>query len=391
MFEMDMHIDQVARIKVIGVGGGGNNAINRMIEDGVQGVEFIAVNTDAQALNLSKADIKMQIGMALTRGLGAGANPEVGRKAVEESRRQLEEVLTGADMVFVTAGMGGGTGTGAAPAIAQMAKKLGSLTIGVVTRPFSFEGKKRAVHAEKGIEAMKEAVDTLIIVPNDRLLQIVDKKTPMVEAFREVDNVLRQGVQGISDLIAVPGLINLDFADVKTIMSNQGTALMGIGVAKGEDRAIEAAKKAISSPLLETSIDGAQGVIMNITGSSSLSLFEVQEAADIVASTTDQDLNMIFGSIINESLADEIMITVIATGFDNNKESSFTDLREETSETQSSSRLNDDRIGRQERVDDPSWDWQQQVVRVKESNPTPLSEESLDTPSFMRNRNKRYR
>jgi cell division protein FtsZ len=316
MFEVDMNIDQVAKIKVIGVGGGGNNAINRMIEDGVQGVEFIAVNTDGQALNLSKAEIKMQIGTALTRGLGAGANPEIGKRAVEESKRQLEEILKGADMVFVTAGMGGGTGTGAAPAIAEMAKKLGSLTIGVVTRPFSFEGKKRALHAEKGIEAMKEAVDTLIIVPNDRLLQIVDKRTPMVEAFREVDNVLRQGVQGISDLIVVPGLINLDFADVKTIMSNQGTALMGIGVAKGEDRAVEAAKKAISSPLLETSIDGAQGVIMNITGSSNLSLFEVQEAATIVASTTDQELNMIFGSIINESLEDEIMITVIATGFD---------------------------------------------------------------------------
>jgi cell division protein FtsZ len=391
MFEMDMNIDQVARIKVIGVGGGGNNAVNRMIEDGVQGVEFIAVNTDAQALNLSRAEIKLQIGTVLTRGLGAGANPEIGRKAVEESKRQLEEILTGADMVFVTAGMGGGTGTGAAPAIAQIAKKLGSLTIGVVTRPFSFEGKKRAVNAEKGIEAMKEAVDTLIIVPNDRLLQIVDKKTPMVEAFREADNVVRQGVQGISDLIAVPGLINLDFADVKTIMSNQGTALMGIGVAKGEDRAIEAAKKAISSPLLETSIDGAKGVLMNITGSSNLSLFEVQEAADIVASTTDQELNMIFGSIINESLTDEIMITVIATGFDD-KENPSTNTSEETIETQSSSRLNDDRTIRKEHVNDLSWDWQQQVENVNErSQQSPQLEESLDTPTFLRNRNKRYK
>jgi cell division protein FtsZ len=391
MFEMDMNIDQVARIKVIGVGGGGNNAVNRMIEDGVQGVEFIAVNTDAQALNLSRAEIKMQIGTVLTRGLGAGANPEIGRKAVEESKKQLEEILTGADMVFVTAGMGGGTGTGAAPAIAQIAKKLGSLTIGVVTRPFSFEGRKRAGNAEKGIEAMKEAVDTLIIVPNDRLLQIVDKKTPMVEAFREADNVVRQGVQGISDLIAVPGLINLDFADVKTIMSNQGTALMGIGVAKGEDRAIEAAKKAISSPLLETSIDGAQGVLMNITGSSNLSLFEVQEAADIVASTTDQELNMIFGSIINESLTDEIMITVIATGFDD-KESPSTNTSEETLETQPSSRLNEDRTIGQEHVNVHSWDWQQQVESVKErSQQSPQSEESLDTPTFLRNRNKRYR
>jgi cell division protein FtsZ len=391
MFDMDMNIDQVARIKVIGVGGGGNNAVNRMIEDGVQGVEFIAVNTDAQALNLSRAEIKMQIGTVLTRGLGAGANPEIGRKAVEESKKQLEEILTGADMVFVTAGMGGGTGTGAAPAIAQIAKKLGSLTIGVVTRPFSFEGRKRAVNAEKGIEAMKEAVDTLIIVPNDRLLQIVDKKTPMVEAFREADNVVRQGVQGISDLIAVPGLINLDFADVKTIMSNQGTALMGIGVAKGEDRAIEAAKKAISSPLLETSIDGAQGVLMNITGSSNLSLFEVQEAADIVASTTDQELNMIFGSIINESLTDEIMITVIATGFDD-KESPSTNTSEETNETQPSSRLNDDRTIRQEHMNDLSRDGQKQVESVKErSQQSPQSEDSLDTPTFLRNRNRRYK
>jgi cell division protein FtsZ len=377
MFEMDMNIDQVARIKVVGVGGGGNNAVNRMIEDGVQGVEFIAVNTDAQALNLSKAEIKMQIGTNLTRGLGAGANPEIGRKAVEESQKQLEEVLKGADMVFVTAGMGGGTGTGAAPAIAQIAKKLGSLTIGVVTLPFSFEGKKRAVNAEKGIELMKEAVDTLIIVPNDRLLQIVDKKTPMVQAFREADNVIRQGVQGISDLIAVPGLINLDFADVKTIMSNQGTALMGIGVAKGEDRAIEAAKKAISSPLLETSIDGAQGVLMNITGSRNISLFEVQEAADIVASNTDQELNMIFGSIINESLADEIMITVIATGFDR-KESPSTNTSEEMLETEPTE---------QEPAYGLTWDWQHQEEKVQQKNqPTPHTEESLDTPAFLRKR-----
>lgn len=315
MWDFEMDIDQVARIKVIGVGGGGNNAVNRMIEDGVQGVEFIAVNTDAQALKLSKAEIKMQIGATLTRGLGAGANPEVGRNAVEESRKQIQEVLKGADMVFVTAGMGGGTGTGAAPAIAQISRELGALTIGVVTRPFGFEGRKRATNAAAGIDLMREAVDTLIIVPNDKLLQIVDKKTPMIQAFREADNVLRQGVQGISDLIAVPGLINLDFADVKTIMSNQGTALMGIGMAKGKDRAVEAAKKAISSPLLETSIDGAQGVLMNITGGSNLSLYEVQEAADIVSSAADKELNMIFGSIINEDLKDEIMITVIATGF----------------------------------------------------------------------------
>lgn len=393
-----MNVDQIARIKVIGVGGGGNNAVNRMIEDGVQGVEFIAVNTDAQALNLSKAEVKMQIGTVLTRGLGAGANPEVGRKAVEESKKQIEEVLKGADMVFVTSGMGGGTGTGAAPAIAQIARNLGALTIGVVTRPFGFEGRKRALNAENGIELMKEAVDTLIIVPNDRLLQIVDKKTPMVEAFREADNVLRQGVQGISDLIAVPGLINLDFADVKTIMSNQGTALMGIGVAKGEDRAAEAAKKAISSPLLETSIDGARGVLMNITGGSNLSLFEVQEAADIVASTTDQELNMIFGSIINENLKDEIMITVIATGFDDQESlsSNSAPSREELLEAQSRVRPSRDRTGRQESVHDFARQWQPQEEPVytygqQRQEIENRVEESLDIPTFLRNRNKRFK
>ncbi|GLC87547.1 cell division protein FtsZ [Lysinibacillus piscis] len=315
MLEFDTSIDQLAVIKVIGVGGGGNNAVNRMIEHGVQGVDFIAVNTDAQALNLSKAEIKLQIGAKLTRGLGAGANPEVGKKAAEESREQLEEVLRGADMVFVTAGMGGGTGTGAAPVIAQIARDLGALTVGVVTRPFTFEGRKRQTQAIGGIGGMKEAVDTLIVIPNDKLLQIVDKSTPMLEAFREADNVLRQGVQGISDLIATPGLINLDFADVKTIMSNKGSALMGIGIATGENRAAEAAKKAISSPLLESSIDGAKGVLMNITGGANLSLFEVQEAADIVASASDEEVNMIFGSVINENLKDEIIVTVIATGF----------------------------------------------------------------------------
>lgn len=320
MLEFETNIDQFATIKVIGVGGGGNNAVNRMIEDGVQGVEFIAVNTDAQALNMSKAEVTMQIGGTLTRGLGAGANPEIGRKAVEESRQQISDALQGADMVFVTAGMGGGTGTGAAPAIAHIARELGALTIGVVTRPFTFEGRKRAQNAAAGIEEMKKAVNTLIIIPNERLLEIVDKKTPMIEAFREADNVLRQGVQGISDLIAVPGLINLDFADVKTIMSNEGTALMGIGVATGEDRAAEAAKKAISSPLLETSINGAKGVLMNITGGMNLSLYEVQEAADIVAAATDDQLNMIFGSVINENLNEEIMVTVIATGFDHDEE-----------------------------------------------------------------------
>ena len=279
-------------------------------------VEFIAINTDGQALNLSKAESKIQIGEKLTRGLGAGANPEIGKKAAEESREQIEDAIQGADMVFVTAGMGGGTGTGAAPVVAKIAKEMGALTVGVVTRPFGFEGRKRSTQAAAGVESMKAAVDTLIVIPNDRLLDIVDKSTPMMEAFKEADNVLRQGVQGISDLIAVSGEVNLDFADVKTIMSNQGSALMGIGVSSGENRAVEAAKKAISSPLLETSIVGAQGVLMNITGGESLSLFEAQEAADIVQDAADEDVNMIFGTVINPELQDEIVVTVIATGFE---------------------------------------------------------------------------
>ncbi|MEH6905955.1 cell division protein FtsZ [Neobacillus drentensis] len=394
MWDFDMNIDQVARIKVIGVGGGGNNAVNRMIEGGVQGVEFIAVNTDAQALNLSKAEIKMQIGAQLTRGLGAGANPEVGRKAVEESRRQLEDVLKGADMVFVTAGMGGGTGTGAAPAIAEISRAIGALTIGVVTRPFGFEGRKRAQNAANGIELMSDAVDTLIIVPNDRLLQIVDKRTPMIEAFREADNVLRQGVQGISDLIAVPGLINLDFADVKTIMSNQGTALMGIGVAKGEGRAVEAAKKAISSPLLETSIDGAQGILMNITGGKDLSLYEVQEAADLVASAADKELNMIFGSIINENFKNEIMITVIATGFE---ERQTRPIKSSTQHSKERTQIQSQPRHEQPRHEQPRHE-QPRYEQVRHEEPEydkgsygQEQEESLDIPTFLRNRNKRNR
>ncbi|WP_100330830.1 cell division protein FtsZ [Bacillus xiapuensis] len=381
MLEFDTNLDSLATIKVIGVGGGGNNAVNRMIEHGVQGVEFIAVNTDAQALNLSKAEIKMQIGSKLTRGLGAGANPEVGKKAAEESKEQIEEALRGADMVFVTAGMGGGTGTGAAPVIAQIAKDLGSLTVGVVTRPFTFEGRKRATQAAGGIESMKAAVDTLIVIPNDRLLEIVDKSTPMLEAFREADNVLRQGVQGISDLIATPGLINLDFADVKTIMSNKGSALMGIGVASGENRAAEAAKKAISSPLLETSIDGAQGVIMNITGGTNLSLYEVQEAADIVASASDQEVNMIFGSVINDNLKDEIVVTVIATGF---KESVLQQTKPSRPgfgqmKQQAPSSMPKREVKREETM-------QQDMQSRQPSQPI---EDTLDIPTFLRNRNRR--
>ncbi|MEW8986205.1 MAG: cell division protein FtsZ [Bacillus sp. (in: firmicutes)] len=378
MLEFDTNLDQLATIKVIGVGGGGNNAVNRMIEHGVQGVDFIAVNTDAQALNLSKAEIKMQIGGKLTRGLGAGANPEVGKKAAEESREQIEEALKGADMVFVTAGMGGGTGTGAAPVIAQIARELGALTVGVVTRPFTFEGKKRASQAAGGISAMKEAVDTLIVIPNDRLLEIVDKSTPMLEAFREADNVLRQGVQGISDLIAVPGLINLDFADVKTIMSSKGSALMGIGVASGENRATEAAKKAISSPLLETSIDGAQGVLMNITGGTNLSLYEVQEAADIVATASDQEVNMIFGSVINENLKDEIVVTVIATGF--NEEVIQPKM---TRPAFGGVKPGLNSIKREPKREET----QTEAPRPVQTQQT--TEDTLDIPTFLRNRNRR--
>ena len=393
MLEFDTSLDQLAVIKVIGVGGGGNNAVNRMIEHGVKGVEFIAVNTDAQALNLSRSEVKLQIGAKLTRGLGAGANPEVGKKAAEESKEQIEEALRGADMVFVTAGMGGGTGTGAAPVIAQIAREIGALTVGVVTRPFTFEGRKRQTQAIGGIGSMKEAVDTLIVIPNDRLLEIVDKNTPMLEAFREADNVLRQGVQGISDLIAVPGLINLDFADVKTIMSNKGSALMGIGISSGENRAAEAAKKAISSPLLETSIDGAKGVLMNITGGSNLSLFEVQEAADIVASASDEDVNMIFGSVINDNLKDEIIVTVIATGFSEDQNSTrvtrsggFGASRSQQAappQQQQQQPLRETRESRREEA--PSY--QQETPRREQQ--TSQHEDTLDIPTFLRNRQKR--
>ena len=309
-------MDGTATIKVIGVGGAGNNAINRMIESGIKGVEFIAINTDRQALQLSKASSKIQIGEKLTRGLGAGANPEIGMQAAEESKAEIAEILRGADMVFVTAGMGGGTGTGAAPIVAAAAKELGILTIGVVTKPFTFEGKKRLSQAERGIESLKAKVDTLVVIPNDKLLQIIDRKTSILEAFKMADDVLRQGVQGISDLIAVPGLINLDFADVKTIMLNTGMAHMGIGRASGENRAEDAAKQAIQSPLLETSIEGARGVIINITGSSNLGLHEVNTAAELIQRSVDSEANIIFGSVVDEEMGDDISITVIATGFE---------------------------------------------------------------------------
>ncbi|WP_127579642.1 cell division protein FtsZ [Paenibacillus koleovorans] len=368
MFEFDMDTDQLAKIKVIGVGGGGSNAVNRMIEFGVKGVDFITANTDAQALNAAKSTQKLQLGDKLTRGLGAGANPEVGKKAAEESRQQIIDALKGTDMVFVTAGMGGGTGTGAAPVIAEIAKECGALTVGVVTRPFTFEGRKRAGQADAGIQALKEKVDTLIVIPNDRLLEIIDKKTPMLEAFSHADNILRQGVKGISDLIAVPGLINLDFADVKTIMTERGSALMGIGTAKGENRAAEAAKMAIMSPLLETSIDGARGVLMNITGGVNLSLYEVNEAADIVFSASDPEVNMIFGAGIDENLTDEIVVTVIATGFEHRAAAPIQQTRRPSG------------VSHQEPAE-------------KYANPlkpfgAPPSGDQLDIPTFLRNRGK---
>jgi cell division protein FtsZ len=316
MLEFEMDINQYAQIKVVGVGGGGSNAVNRMIESGLKGVEFIAINTDAQALYSSKADNKIQIGTKITRGLGAGANPEVGLKAAEESRNDIVAAIKGADMVFVTAGMGGGTGTGAAPLVAEVAKELGVLTVGVVTKPFIFEGRKRYAQAENGITNIRSKVDTLIVIPNEKLLQVVDKNTSINDAFRIADDVLRQGVQGISDLIAVPGLINLDFADVKTIMEDTGAALMGIGIASGENRASVAARTAISSPLLETSIEGAKGVLLNITGGSGLGLFEVNEAAEIIAQAADPEANIIFGAVIDENMGDDVRVTVIATGFD---------------------------------------------------------------------------
>ena len=314
-FEFDTNLDG-AVIKVIGVGGAGNNAVNRMISEGVQGVEFIVANTDTQALRNSEAETKIQLGPKLTKGLGAGSLPEIGLKAAEESEEQIREALVGADLIFVTAGMGGGTGTGAAPVVARIAKELGALTVGVVTRPFSFEGPKRGRYAAEGVAQMKANVDTLVTISNNRLLEIVDKKTPMLEAFREADNVLRQGVQGISDLITAPGYVNLDFADVKTVMKDQGSALMGIGVASGENRTAEATKKAISSPLLEVSIDGAEQILLNITGGSDLTLFEAQDASDIVAAASTSEVNIIFGTSINENLGDEVIVTVIATGID---------------------------------------------------------------------------
>lgn len=351
MIEIDLEAERFAVIKVVGVGGGGTNAVNRMIDAGLRGVDFIAINTDAQALTRSNALKKIQIGENLTKGLGAGANPEIGERAAEESRDLVMECLKGADMVFITAGMGGGTGTGASPIVAEVAKQLGSLTVAVVTKPFGFEGRRRMAVAEQGLANLKEKVDTLITIPNDRLLKVVERRTSIVNAFRIADDVLRQGVQGISDLIAVPGLINLDFADVRTIMADTGSALMGIGVASGESRAQEAAKQAISSPLLEASIEGAKGVLLNITGGADLGLFEVNEAAEIVASAADPDANIIFGAVIDESIKDEMRVTVIATGFDQS------------------------RTGRQ-----------RDRVAIEDLDIKPFTSEDLDIPAFLRRR-----
>ena len=360
--EMDNKmLDGTATIKVIGVGGAGNNAVNRMVESGIRGVDFISVNTDRQALQLSKAGTKIQIGEKITRGLGAGANPDIGAQSAEESKSEIAESLRGADMVFVTAGMGGGTGTGAAPIVAATAKEMGILTIGVVTKPFTFEGKKRLSQAERGIESLKTKVDTLVVIPNDKLLQIIDRKTSIVEAFKMADDVLRQGVQGISDLIAVPGLVNLDFADVKTIMLNTGMAHMGIGRASGENRAEDAAKQAIQSPLLETSIEGARGVIINITGGNDLGLHEVNTAAELVQRSVDPEANIIFGAVIDETLEDEIVITVIATGFE--KEQPLTSIGVEN-------------------IVNKAWD--KKISSIPTSNESNNGSNDLDIPSFLK-------
>ncbi len=367
-----------ARIKVIGVGGGGCNAVNRMIDEGMQGIEFITVNTDAQALVMSKAHTKVRIGDKTSRGLGAGGNPEVGKKSAEESSEELYEALKGSDMVFVTSGLGGGTGTGAAPIVAQIAKEVGALTIGVVTRPFTFEGAKRSQNAEQGIARLKEHADTLIVIPNDRLLQIVDKKATLQESFRAADDVLRQGIQGISELITIPGLINLDFADVRAIMSEGGAALMAVGTASGEDRAAKAAELAISSQLLDITIDGARGILFNVTGGPSLTLFEVNQAAAIIKETAHPDVNLIFGAVIDPNMGDDIRITVIATGFDR--------AGVRPSLERVSSRLEDPRSTQHARPSE-SANSDAPIEAPAEFQPRVYNTNELDIPAFLRNRN----
>lgn len=404
----DSAISNGAVIKVIGVGGAGGNAVNRMIADGVEGVEFIAANTDLQALDMNNAETKIQLGPKLTRGLGAGANPDVGKKSGEESEEAIAEALKGADMVFVTAGMGGGTGTGAAAIVAKIAKEQGALTVGVITRPFTFEGPKKGRFAAEGIAAMREHVDTLVTIANNRLLEIVDKKTPMMEAFREADNVLRQGVQGISDLITNPGYVNLDFADVKTVMENQGSALMGIGTSSGENRTADATKKAISSPLLEVSLDGAENVLLNITGGSDLTLFEAQDASDIVSAAATSDVNIIFGTSINEDLGDEVVVTVIATGIDpekkSKKESSPATNSSRSQASNAASNKENDPFGNWDIRKEPNLrdrhnaDLDEAVENKKDNTAKDLfsrnepsketNDEEVDTPPFFRRRRK---
>ena len=356
-----------AKIKVIGVGGGGGNAVNRMITEKVQGVDFIVANTDLQALNASQAQTKIQLGPKLTKGLGAGSNPEVGDKAAEESEEQIQKALEGSDMVFITAGMGGGTGTGAAPVVAKIAKDSGALTVGVVTRPFSFEGPRRDKFASEGLAKLKANVDTLIIVANNRLLEMIDKKTPMMEAFKEADNVLRQGVQGISDLIVTPGYINLDFADIKTLMSNQGSALMGVGSATGENRATEATKKAISSPLLEVSISGAQHVLMDITGGKDLSMFEAQEASDVIKQAAGTNVDISFGMSLNESLGDEVRVAVIATGIDA-KKSKKAHPAQHVAPVSEEPKSDDSKSSQENASDDPFDGWNDPTAGINDSN-----------------------
>ncbi len=376
-----LEMDQLAKIKVIGLGGGGGNAINRMVESGVKGVEFIAANTDLQVLNTSKADIKIQIGANLTDGLGAGAKPEIGKEAALESKKEIEDALSGADMVFITSGMGGGTGTGAAPIVAEIAQGLGALTVAIVTKPFSFEGKKRMDNAIAGIEELKKHVDTLIVIPNDRLREIIDKTTPMLEAFKEVDNVLRRGVQSISDLIAVVGLVNLDFADVRAVMEKSGRAIIGIGIGMGEDRAIEAAKQAVSSPLLDASIDGATDAIINITGGVNLTLFEAEQAAEVVRAAANTDINTIFGSVINENLSDEVIVTVIATGFDKAKKQAPTEPVFTSTQP----------VTPQRRTTPPKETPYKQTEVLQENDDdessTPTSSGDYELPPFLRDRN----
>ena len=372
-----LEMDQLSKIKVIGLGGGGGNAINRMVESGVKGVEFIAANTDLQVLNTSKADVKIQIGAQLTDGLGAGGKPEVGKESAVESKKEIEEALAGADMVFITAGMGGGTGTGAAAIVAEIAQGLGALTVAIVTKPFSFEGKRRMENALQGIEELRKHVDTLIVIPNDRLREIIDKSTPMLEAFKEVDNVLRRGVQSISDLIAVVGLVNLDFADVKAVMEKSGRAIIGIGIGMGEDRALEAAKQAVSSPLLESSIEGATDAIINITGGVNLTLFEAEQAAEVVRSAAGNDINTIFGSVINENLNDEVIVTVIATGFDKSKKQ-----QEQHQEPQ----FTNPQPRRLPTREEYSYNSEVLDTDDSEGSSNPGSDD-IDMPAFLRNRN----